>query len=80
MCFVLSKNGVYEIELNHYPCCCTLDIDVDQAGLSSAFRDDGFHLPCDIKKAVMGRGAYLNGLLHKLYLTFMVKLSNLSNE
>lgn len=68
---------VYEFELDHNSCGCTLGIHIDHPGLYATFCDDGFHLPGNVVEAIVGGGADLDGSLHFLGSAFMIKVSNL---
>lgn len=65
----LFEKGVHSNEKNHDPCGGPLHIDIHQAGLNTGFSYDGFHLTGDVVEAVMGRGGYLDALLHALFLS-----------
>ena len=56
--------GLVPVLLYHNPGCCSLGIDIDQAGLDFAPGDDGLHLAGDVIEAVVGGGGYGDGLLH----------------
>jgi len=56
----------YEIEFYHDPGRCPLHVYIDQAGLHAGLCNDRLHLTGDVLEAVVGRGGYLDGLLHEL--------------
>jgi len=68
------------MEKDHDSCCCPLNVDIYHAGFDPTFLYDGLHLTRNVVEVVVGHSADLNGSLHKLYPTFSVKISNLSNE
>ena len=51
-------------EKNHDCGSSALGIYIHKAGLNARFRYDGLHLAGDVVEAVVGRGGYLDGLLH----------------
>jgi len=61
---IKGEKRVHSNEKNHHPCCGTLHIDIDQAGLHTGFSHNGLHLAGNVVETVVGRRADLYYLLH----------------